>query len=152
MNLYEMGKDNGCSMGLCKHGANEHEVLHTGLVTVSVQELSAVILIVAMAVVLKVVGVFIKYCYIMSRFGIELVGSSHGLNQEELIDHCLSVVYLINTYVGDSYMTNSVLGIMGRPRNIKDNHSHNNILNLQSSLDLKTCLHVRHLINLLVKK
>lgn len=130
-----MGKDNSCSMGLCKDGVNEHEVLHTGLVIENAQKLSAVIINSSSGS-----GTKSSWCiYIMSRFKVELIGSSHGLNQKELIYNFLSVVYLINIYVGDSYMTNSVLGIMGRPRNIKDNHSYNNILNLHSSLELKTC-------------
>lgn len=53
----------------------------------------------------------------MSRFEVELVGSSHDLNQEDLIDNFLSVIfsfcYSFNQYIlGNSYMHNNVLGTM----------------------------------------
>lgn len=49
----------------------------------------------------------------MSRFELELVCSSHGLNQEELIVNFFPY-YLLHQYIlGNSYMYNSVLGTMG---------------------------------------
>lgn len=82
----------------------------------------------------------------MSRFEVELVSCSHRLNQEELIVNLLPY-YLFNQYIlGKSYVYNSVLGTMGKRRNVRDNHSHRNTLNLDSSLQLTTCLHVSHLI------
>lgn len=67
----------------------------------------------------------------MSRFEVEVVSSSHGLNQEELVDNFLSVIHS-NQYILDtSCMYNSVQGTMGKPRNIRDNHNH---YNLDSSL------------------
>lgn len=51
-----------------------------------------------MAVVAKVAGEFTKYYQTWSRFEVELVGSSHGLNQEKLMDNVLSVIHLIITF------------------------------------------------------
>lgn len=51
-----------------------------------------------MAVVVKVVGGFIKYYWIINRFEVELMRSSHGLNQEVLMDNIPSVIRLISVF------------------------------------------------------
>lgn len=52
---------------------------------------------VAMAGVVRVVGVFIKYCLIMNKSDVEHSGS-HGLNQEELMDNVPSVFHFISIF------------------------------------------------------
>lgn len=98
-----------------------------------------------MAVVVRVVGVFIKYCLIINVFEVEQVGTSHGLNQEELMDNV--PCYSFSQYIlGTSYMHSNVLGTAGRPRNRRDNHDHSHTLTLGHNLQLKACLRVSALV------
>ena len=59
---------------------------------------SQLLFTVTVTVVVRVAAVFMKYYLITNKFDVEQVASSHGLNQEELMDNVPSVTHLISIF------------------------------------------------------